>query len=320
MKRFAMGKSAVNGVLRALGLGVGLSALGLSTLGLSTTGALRAAELKPETLTAWDRYVQSADSAMQARLRPGHSFLWIDEAPDRRRQLRGGEILTISADEHNPKKVPSGLIHHWVGAAFIPNAKLNDVLAVVRDYGHYKDYYNPTVIDSRTIRQAPEADRFSTLLMNKAIFLKIALENECESSYAQAGPGRWYSTATTVRVQEIEDYGRAGEHKLPSGEGSGYIWRLHGINRYEEGDGGVYMEIEAMALSREIPAAMRWAVDPIVRRVSKGSLVTSLRQTQDAVGTSSRIAARQSTAGQASPIPIAIPALVSGFARQSGQH
>jgi hypothetical protein len=208
--------------------------------------------------------------------------------------------------------VPSGLIHHWIGAAFIPNTKLDNVLGVVRDYGRYKDYYNPTVIDSRTIRHAPEADRFSTLLMNKALFLKIALENECESFYVQAGPGKWYSTATTVRVQEIEDYGQASEHKLPSGEGSGYIWRLHGITRYEEGDGGVYMEIEAMALSREIPAGMRWVVDPVVRRVSKGSLITSLRQTRGAVSSSGQIAA--------GPAPMPLPALASGFTRSPGQH
>lgn len=293
---------------------------GSAALGISMMAALHAAELKPETLSAWDHYIQSADSAMQARLRAGSPFLWIDEAPDRRRQLRGGEILVISAAEHNPKKVPSGLIHHWVGAAFIPNTKLNSVLSVVRDYSRYKDYYNPSVIDSRTIRQAPEADRFSTLLMNKALFLKIALENECESSYVQAGPGRWYSIATTVRVQEIEDYGQSSEHKLPSGEGSGYIWRLHAITRYEEGDGGVYMEIEAIALSREIPAAMRWVVDPVVRRVSKGSLVTSLRQTQDAVSSSGQIATGHIAAGQACPAPMAIPTMASGFARPAGQH
>jgi len=45
----------------------------------------------------------------------------------------------------------------------------------------------------------------------------------------------------------------------------------------------VYMELEAMALSRDIPVAFRWVVDPIVRRVSKNSLMTSLRQTQEAV-------------------------------------
>jgi len=38
-----------------------------------------------------------------------------------------------------------------------------------------------------------------------------------------------------------------------------------------------------MALSRDIPVAFRLVADPIVRRVSKNSLLTSLRQMQDAV-------------------------------------
>ena len=280
-------------------------------LGLTIASALRAAQLKPETLDAWNQYVQAADAAMQARLRPGSPFLWIDQEPDRRRQVRAGEILVTSVGERNPKAVPSGLIHHWMGAAFLPKAKLDDVFGVVRDYAHYRDYYSPTVIDSRTIRQAPEADRFSTLLMNKALFLNIAIEDECESTYVQAGPGRWYSGGTTVRVQEIEDYGRLGEHKLPSGEGSGYVWRLHTIARYEEADGGVYVEIEAMALSRDIPSAVRWVVDPIVRSVSKGAMATSLRQTVEAVSASGQVAA-----GRA----VGFPGLASGFLQSSSRH
>ena len=38
-----------------------------------------------------------------------------------------------------------------------------------------------------------------------------------------------------------------------------------------------------MALSREIPPAIRLVADPIVRRVSRNSLLVSLQQTEDAV-------------------------------------
>ncbi len=278
---------------------------------LNPPPVLSAAELKPESLLAWDEYVQSADAAMQTRLRPGHSFLWVDEAPDRRRQLRAGEILVTSVGEHNPKKVPSGLIHHWMGAAFVPNATLQDVFGVVRDYVHYKDYYQPFVIDARPIQQTPSADRFSMMLMNKALFVKTVLESEYESSFASAGTQKFYSISTAVRVQEVEDYGQASERKLPSDEGSGYIWRLHSITRYQESDGGVYVEMEAMALSRDIPAAVRWAVDPVVRRVSKGAMVTSLRQTMGAVGSTGQVAIGR---------PVASRGMVSGFLESSSQH
>jgi hypothetical protein len=61
----------------------------------------------------------------------------------------------------------------------------------------------------------------------------------------------------------------------------------------------MYVEIEAMALSRDIPAAFRWIADPIVRKVSKNSLLTSLRQMQDAI----RSAEKDADYARAHPLP-----------------
>jgi hypothetical protein len=55
------------------------------------------------------------------------------------------------------------------------------------------------------------------------------------------------------------------------------------IARFEQRDAGVYIELEAIALSREIPAAGRFVADPIVRRVSRNSLLASLQQTVESV-------------------------------------
>ena len=52
----------------------------------------------------------------------------------------------------------------------------------------------------------------------------------------------------------------------------------------------MYVEVEAIALSRDIPVSLRWLVDPIVRRISRSSLVTSLQQTGDAVRSGARAA------------------------------
>ena len=64
------------------------------------------------------------------------------------------------------------------------------------------------------------------------------------------------------------------------------------MTRYEEREGGVYIEIEAIALSRDIPASLRWLVEPVVRRVAKASLTNSLQQTRDAVKSSCSLANR----------------------------
>jgi hypothetical protein len=78
-------------------------------------------------------------------------------------------------------------------------------------------------------------------------------------------------------------FGSGEIHLGCPGTGSGFIWRLFSISRFEERDGGVYVELEAMALSRCVPAGLWWLVNPVVSRLSQSSLVTFLSQTREAV-------------------------------------
>lgn len=252
-----------------------------------------AASLKPETVHAWDQYIQAARARMQQRLGAGGPFLWVDETPGLAARVRRGQIAVSPAGLHVPKKVPAGLIHDWVGAAFIPNETIHEVLPIIRDYGKYKEFYHPHVMDSRAIATGETEDRFSMVLMNQAIFAKIALESDYRVSYVRVDGQRSYSVSEATRIQEIAGYGMAGQHALPEDEGMGLIWRLYSVTRFEERDGGLYIEVEAVALSRDIPAALRWAAEPIVRRVSRESLATALRQTEDAMQATTVIAASQ---------------------------
>lgn len=226
---------------------------------------------------------------MQQRLSPGNPFLWIDEEPERLAKVRTGEMLVTPVGA-NPKKAPAGLIHDWLGAAFIPNVTLSDVLGVVRDYGRYKDRYQPAVVESRVIESGETKDRYSTVLLNKSVILKTALDADYESCYFRLDDGRAYSTSRATRIQEIDDYGTPSQHMLPEDEGKGIIWRLFSITRYVERDGGVYLEFEMIGLTRDIPASLRWIVDPIVRRISRSSLLISMRQTERAARVRAQLA------------------------------
>jgi hypothetical protein len=250
------------------------------------------AELKEKTLNTWDAYIQTANSEMDDRLHG--SFLWVDEVPDRIQGVRAGNILVSLVGQHNPKPVPSGLIHDWIGAAFIPDARLEDVLSAARDYSHYKEFYKPTVVDSKSLGSTGACDKYSMLVANKEVVASPALNSEYEVCYHQVDERRWYSVTYSTSVQEIRHYGRSDAQELPPGQGSGYIWRLYSFARFEERDGGVYVEMEAIALSRDIPVAVRWVIGPIVRRVSKNAMLISLRQMEEAVrlraGTANRTA------------------------------
>lgn len=258
---------------------------------LTLAGTAHAAELKHEALQAWQAYVQSAIVRMQDHLQPQSHFLNIDIDEGAAERVRNGEIVISPGASQSMKKVPSGIIHDWLGAAFIAHARLDEVLSVVRDYDAYKEFYRPTVLDSRTLARGGQEDRFSMVLMNKSLFMKTALDSEYKSSSFSLSDRRWYSISETTRIREIEDYGTPDQHTLRQDEGSGFIWRLFSITRLKERDRGVYIELEAIALSRDIPGSLRWIVEPIVRRISKNSLMTSLQQTEDAVHSSAALAA-----------------------------
>jgi len=241
-----------------------------------------AANLKAETVAAWDDYVQSVSVTLQNRVRPGGSFLWTYEEPERIAKVRRGEIVVAPAPGPSPRKVRGGLIHHWIGVAFLPNVKLDDVLEVTEDYDRYQEFYRPSVIASKTLAREDSNDYVSMQLMNKAFFLKTMLDADYQSTNVRLDERRFYSVSRSTRVQEIQDYGRPSQHRMPEGQGGGYIWKLFSIGRLYQRDGGVYIELEAIALSRDIPAALRFVVDPIVRSVSRNALLTSLTQTEEA--------------------------------------
>jgi hypothetical protein len=262
----------------------------LALFPLFSLAAANAATLEPETSKAWDEYIRATTVRMEQRLTPGAAFLWVDESPDRLARAKAGEILVSPVGPQNPKKVPSGLIHDWIGAAFIPDVRLPEVLGAVRDYGQYKDWYQPSVMDSKVIAAGQDRDRYSMLLRNKSLLLKTAFTADYEVRYVQPDSRRAYSIARSTRMQEIDEYGLPEQHLLPEGEGHGIIWSLFSITRFLERDGGVYVEFEAVGLSRDIPGALRLFIEPMVRRVSRNSLETSLEQTQRAVRTRAEVA------------------------------
>jgi hypothetical protein len=245
-------------------------------------------ELQIETLAAWEEYIRGADLRMKARLNGQTSFLWTDESAERAQRIGRGEILIAPALSHGARKVPNGLIHHWIGGIFIPGATVDGLAAVVENYGSYKDFYKPVVVDSKFLACTPADQKFWMLWQHKVLFITAAIEGEYQAHHVRVDAHRGYSVAESIQVREIENYGRPEQRLLPPGTGSGYVWRLHSIARYEQRAGGVSLELEAVALTRDIPASMRWLVNPIVNHLSINSLTTTLQQTRDAVQSPAR--------------------------------
>ena len=98
-------------------------------------------------------------------------------------------------------------------------------------------------------------------------------------SFVQKSMARPYAT----RIAEVEDAGEPDEHELPEGNDHGYIWRLDSYWRLEEKEGGVYVQVESIALSRTIPWTIARLVNPLVRSIPRNVLSSLLRETRAAV-------------------------------------
>jgi hypothetical protein len=81
-----------------------------------------AAELRPETVRAWDQYIQWAEARVKAQISDPKVFLIQNTlAPSAKaalqRQLSAGEIIARQMPDITPAgikfHVPSGEIHHW---------------------------------------------------------------------------------------------------------------------------------------------------------------------------------------------------------------
>ena len=66
------------------------------------------------------------------------------------------------------------------------------------------------------------------------------------------------------------------------GRDSGYLWRVNTFSTYLEADGGVFVELETIGLSRRFPRMLGWLIEPIARRLGRGSAADTLRQLRSA--------------------------------------
>jgi hypothetical protein len=244
-------------------------------LALALSFSAAAADLKPKTLEAFDKYIRQTEE----RFASAKTFLWADESPDRVRRARQGEVVVQPFLKKPEISVPNGLIHDWVGAVFIPGVTVERTLAMVQDYNHHKDIYKPEVLDSRLLSHEGNDFRIYLRLLKKKV-ITVVLNTEHEVKYTKVDATRWRSASRTTKIAEVENVGRPDEREKPPGTGEGFLWRLNTYWRFEERDGGVWLECQAVSLTRDIPTGLGWLVDPIIRNLPKESLENTLRSTR----------------------------------------
>ena len=244
---------------------------------------LAAAELKKETIDDFNRYVAAAEERVNQRHDVEH-FLWSDELPQPQREsLLYGEIVMEGAHHNGTIEIKNGLIHDWWGAVFIPGTTLDKTINVAQDYPRHNIIYRPEIAAARILSRQGDDFKVYMRIVKSKLFLTAVLNSEHEIHFVQLDPTRIYTRAYSTRISEVTDPGKPTEHELPVGKDRGLLWRMNGYWFFEERDGGVYVESEAVSLSRDIPFGMGNVLGPILHSVPAESLRNSLEKTRRAV-------------------------------------
>ena len=248
------------------------------------------ARLKPRTLDAFERYVRLTEARNAEELSQGETFLRPDALPQEERAaayaaLRKGEVRIERLKTHDAGKViecPSGLIHHWVGAIYIPGATLEETLRVLEDYDRHSQYYAPDVQRSKTLSHAGEEFHVFLQFRRKKV-ITVVLNTEHDVRYSRLDPTHAASRSTATRVAEVENAGKSNEREKTPGDDGGYLWRMETWWRLAERDGGTYVQCESVSLTRDIPVGLGWLVGPFVNSIPRESLTFTLTATRNAV-------------------------------------
>jgi hypothetical protein len=256
-------------------------------------------ELRADTREAFQKYVRLTEARNDAELKRGTALLWIDGLPPAERAeayaaLKRGEIKIEKVEtKENGAAIPcpNGIIHHWVGAVFVPGAKLSDVLDVLEDYNNHATYYSPDVERSKI--ESRDGDHFRVFLrFRRHKVITVVLNTEHNIQYFRDSATRAHSRSSATRIAEVENPGKSDEREKPPGDDGGYLWRMETWWRMVEADGGVYVQSEAASLTRDIPTGVGWMVGPFVNSIPKDTLTFTLEATRKAANSAARHATR----------------------------
>ena len=250
---------------------------------------LPAAELHPWTVQAWDAYVKATEKRIAAEL-TGDKFLVIDslgggKSRAARSAIRSGQVFVEKLETRNDQDrdfaVKDGMIHHWLGAIFMPGIHLDTLLQWLQNYDQHEKYFDEIEKSKLLSRNGGEFKIFFRIRRKKII--TVYYNTEHTALYRQHDATRASSRSVATRIAELDDPGTPKEREKPHSDDSGFLWRLNSYWRFQQENGGVVVECESISLSRSIPAGFGWLIRGYAESVPRESLQNTLNSIREGV-------------------------------------
>ena len=273
---------------RSVRTGVRTIAL-IGLLGVAWGGPAIASELKQRTAEAFQRYTERTEERIKSEEADPAHFLYFDSLPPEQKQsilerLHEGQVVIQQMHTQGGKEieVPDGLVHHWLAIGFLPGVTREEVLQLAHDYARQAQIYVPDVQREELVSHGDPTDVVACRFYRQAI-VTVVYDVSFNIEYFVPDSSRAYSWSHATRIAEVQNPGKPDEKEMPVGKDHGYMWRLNLYTSYLERDGGMYVQIEFLALSRTVPLIFAWLVNPYIRAVPRDYLTHYVVDTRKAL-------------------------------------
>jgi len=247
---------------------------------LAVPAPVRAAELSPAAVVAFDRYVRATEARLDDERAGKAPFLWVDGLSPAAQhgaqtRLQRGEVVVSRVQTAGNLRFPNAACHHWIATTRLTHTPLQRVVDLMQGYDRYREVYQPAIRRSRTI--ARDGDRFTIDLQ---LFMKrivsVTLNTRADVFYLPIARTRMQIRSRSTRIAEVENPGAADEREAPVGHDNGFLWRFNNYCALDERTDGTYVQCESVSLSRDIPPGLGWLIGPFVTSVPRDSLEFTL--------------------------------------------
>ena len=229
-------------------------------------------------VTAFNLYTQSIESRLALQHRSPTGFLSVSSDPKALTRLRGGEFILEKLTPTNAE--PAGaLLHHWRGTAFAPGATAADFEHLLTDFNAYPKNFSPEVLQAKLVSQQA-GHTFASMRVRQQHVITVVMDSTYDITFGQLDARHGYSISQSTRISELDP---KTNRTLSAAEEHGFLWRLNTYWSYEERDGGLYLQIESVSLTRAIPTGLGWAIGPFIESIPRESLEFTLRSAINAI-------------------------------------
>jgi hypothetical protein len=255
------------------------------------SASIAVAQPSPQAIHAFDSYVSTVESRLAAKHQSPQSHL-ANFAPSSTQdnRLRSGDILVERLTPASVE-IPGAKLHHWRASAFAPGATPAGFERLMKNFAVYPQIFSPQVIAANAVSLDPNHFQ-ATLRVQQRHAITVVMDTTYDVTFLRLDARHIFSTSRSTRIAEIASPNSPSEHPLAPGEEHGFLWRQNTYWTCEERDGGLYLQVESVSLTRNIPTGLGWALRPFVESVPRESLEFTLRSTVTALKSTPHSAAQ----------------------------